>query len=54
MVPPLLLLRSDAQPGHLGDARLIDVRERDELVGPLSRVPGGWVERLERRLTEVG
>ncbi len=52
MVPPLLLSRSDAQPGgyrdvsplaalnHLGDVRLIDVREPDEFVGPLGHVPG--------------
>lgn len=52
MVPPLLLSRSDAQPGgyrdlsplaavhHLGDVRLIDVREPDEFVGPLGHIPG--------------
>ncbi|MDP2314294.1 MAG: rhodanese-like domain-containing protein [Pseudomonadota bacterium] len=52
MVPPLLLSRSDAQSGgyrdlsplaalhHLGDVRLVDVREADEFVGPLGHVPG--------------
>lgn len=52
MVPSLLLSRSDAQPGgyrdlsplaalsHLGELRLIDVREPDEFVGPLGHVPG--------------
>lgn len=52
MVPPLLLSRSDAQPGgyrdvaplealpHLGELRLVDVREPDEFVGPLGHVPG--------------
>jgi rhodanese-related sulfurtransferase len=75
MVPSLLLARSDAQPAgyrdisplaalhHLGELRLIDVREPDEFVGPLGHVPGaelvplstiptaaaGW-ERSERLL----
>lgn len=52
MIPPLLLTRSDAQPAgfrdvspfaavhHLGDLRLIDVREPDEFVGPLGHIPG--------------
>ncbi|MDP2316406.1 MAG: rhodanese-like domain-containing protein [Pseudomonadota bacterium] len=52
MVPSLLLQRSDAQPAgyrdvpplgaihHLGDVRLIDVREPDEFVGPLGHIPG--------------
>lgn len=52
MVPPRLLTRSDAQPAgfrdisplgalhHLGDLRLVDVREPDEYVGPLGHIPG--------------
>lgn len=52
MVPQLLHARSDAQPSgyrdisplaalhHLGELRLIDVRESDEYVGPLGHIPG--------------
>ena len=52
MVPSLLLSRSDVQPGgfrdvpplgvlpHLGEVRLVDVREPDEFVGPLGHIPG--------------
>lgn len=52
MAPSLLLSRSDAQPAgyrdlsplaalhHLGQVRLVDVREPDEFIGPLGHVPG--------------
>jgi rhodanese-related sulfurtransferase len=52
MVHSLLLSRSDAQPAgyrdlpplgalhHLGELRLVDVREPDEFIGPLGHVPG--------------
>ena len=52
MVPERLLARSDPHPAgyreisplaaqhHLGDLRVIDVREPDEFVGPLGHVPG--------------
>lgn len=52
MVPQRLLTRSDAQPAgfrdlsplgalhHLGELRLVDVREPDEYVGPLGHIPG--------------
>lgn len=52
MVPERLLARSAPHPGgyrdvspleaqhHVGDLRVIDVREPDEFVGPLGHVPG--------------
>ncbi len=52
MVPPRLIARSAANPAgyrdlpplcalhHLGDVRLVDVREPDEFVGPLGHIPG--------------
>lgn len=52
MVLDLLPLRSDPQPGgyrdltpsaalyHLGELRLVDVREPEEFFGPLGHVPG--------------
>jgi rhodanese-related sulfurtransferase len=66
MVTPVLVSRSDARPGgyrdisplaaleHLGELRLVDVREPDEFVGPLGHLKGSELIPMGAVLSAAG